>query len=100
MHRSYSRRVEGPSREWLAEQLQIELQSLQAELQQQQQLQLQGQGQDRAAESSPDMAALLQLRRQISAYQVGCHCTHKIALYTMRKELTTIHSYYETCCYN
>ena len=70
MHRSYSRKVEGPSRDWLAEQLQTKLQNLQAELQQQQQ-QLQRQGQDGAAESSSDMTALLQLRRQISAYQVG-----------------------------
>ena len=72
MHRSYSRRVEGASRDWLAEQLQIELQSLQAEPGKQQQQQLQGQGQNGAAESSPDMTALLQLRRQISAYQVDC----------------------------
>jgi hypothetical protein len=75
VHRSY-RRVEGPSKDWLAKQLQIELQSLQAEPQQQ----LQGQGQDGAAESSPDMAALLQLRRQISAYQVDCHCEGMIAV--------------------
>ena len=80
MHRSYSRRVEGPSRAWLAEQLQTKLQNLQAELQQQQQQQLQGQGQDGAAESSPGVTALLQLRRQISAYQVGCRCQWTNAL--------------------
>ncbi len=74
MHRSYSRRIEGPSREWLAEQLQVELQNLQAEPSKQQQQQLQEPGRNGAAESSPDMAALLQLRRQISAYQVDCHC--------------------------
>ncbi|DBA84768.1 TPA: hypothetical protein ACH3X1_005807 [Trebouxia sp. C0004] len=68
--RSYSRRIEGPSRDWLAKQLQIELQNVQAEPGKQQQ-QLQGQGQNGAAESSPDMAALLQLRRQISAYQIS-----------------------------
>ncbi|DBA69455.1 TPA: hypothetical protein ACH3X2_012800 [Trebouxia sp. C0005] len=67
--RSYSRRVEGPSREWLAKQLQIELQNLTTEPRKQQQ-QLQGQGQNGAAESSPDVTALLQLRRQISAYQI------------------------------
>lgn len=66
--RTYTRRVEGPSREWLAEQLQIELQNLQVEPRKQQ---LQGQGQNGAAESSPDLTALLQLRRQISAYQIS-----------------------------
>ena len=78
LHRLYSRRVEGPSRDWLAKQLQIELQNLQAEPGKQQQLQ--GQGQNGAAESSPDMAALLQLRQQISAYQVNCHCTCIVAV--------------------
>ncbi|KAL0030478.1 hypothetical protein WJX79_008715 [Trebouxia sp. C0005] len=73
--RSYSRRVEGPSREWLAKQLQIELQNLTTEPRKQQQ-QLQGQGQNGAAESSPDVTALLQLRRQISAYQI----THDLGL--------------------
>lgn len=74
VRRSYSRRVEGPSREWLAKQLQIELQNLTTEPRKQQQ-QLQGQGQNGAAESSPDVTALLQLRRQISAYQVDCKGT-------------------------
>jgi len=79
VHRSYSRRIEGASREWLAEQLQVELQNLQAEPRKQQQ-QLQEPGQNGAAESSPDMTALLQLRRQISAYQVDCHCKWTNAL--------------------
>ena len=79
VHRSYSRRVKGASRDWLAKQLQIELQNLQAQPGKQQQ-QLQGQVQTGAAESSPDMAALLQLRRQISAYQVDCHCEGMVAV--------------------
>lgn len=54
---------------WLAQQLQSELQSLQAASSKVQE-QSQGQDQNGSAGSSPDMTALLQLRRQISAYQV------------------------------
>lgn len=67
--RLYSRRVEGGSKVWLAQQLQSELQSLQAESSKVQE-QSQGQDQNGFAGSSPGMTALLQLRRQISAYQV------------------------------
>ena len=54
---------------WLAQQLQSELQRLQAESSKVQE-QPQGQDQNGSAGSSPGMTALLQLRRQISAYQV------------------------------
>ncbi len=67
--RTYTREVEGPSKLWLIERLDADLQKLHTEAKQSQQ-QLQRQTQNGATEDKPDMTALLQLRRLISAYQV------------------------------
>ncbi|KAL3136699.1 hypothetical protein ABBQ38_005934 [Trebouxia sp. C0009 RCD-2024] len=69
--RAYTKRIQGHSRQWLAQQLQAELDSIDHEScngsQHAQQTVVDQIG---AAESSPDMQQLLMLRRQISAYQI------------------------------
>ncbi|KAL3145468.1 hypothetical protein ABBQ32_003295 [Trebouxia sp. C0010 RCD-2024] len=69
--RAYTKRIQGTSRQWLAQKLQAELDSIaQQSCNGSQHTQQTVADKTGAAEGSPDMKQLLRLRQQISAYQI------------------------------